>query len=186
MSTTSPSGITPPHRWASPGRFVDLTKPVPKPLSVGRARRIDLTPSQVGPAASAEWSRDRHLASSAPAIDSEAPDARRYEMLRQSGNFTMAFATLQPGMKYFEAHGGYLAYDTYWGTNFVLGDPVAPLLRYSDLIDDFLKHHPRSCFCQISPPRRRNPGSTRLLRERIRLRHRALLALVRFRGTEEE
>jgi hypothetical protein len=98
MSTTSPSGITPPHRWARPGRFSDLTGPVPKLLLVGRAPGIDLTPLQVGPAANADWSRDRHLASSAPAIDSEAPDARRYERLRQSGNFTMAFATLKPGM----------------------------------------------------------------------------------------
>ncbi|HEV8071331.1 MAG TPA: DUF2156 domain-containing protein [Planctomycetaceae bacterium] len=152
MSTTSPRGITPPHKWARPGRFSDLTRPVPKPLSIGRAGGIDLAPLQVGPVANAEWSRDRHLVSSAPAIDSEAPDARRYEMLRQSGNFTMAFATLQPGMKYFEAHDGYVAYDTYWGINFVLGDPVAPLLRYSDLIGDFLKQHPRSCFCQISAP----------------------------------
>jgi hypothetical protein len=137
MPTTSPSGITPPRRSAYQGRFSNLTGPVPKLLSIGRARGIDLSPSQVGPVA--QWSRDRHRASSAPAIDPEAPDARRYEMLRQSGNFTMAFATQQPGMKYFEAHGGYLAYDTYWGINFVLGDPVAPLLRYSDLIDDFLK-----------------------------------------------
>jgi lysylphosphatidylglycerol synthetase-like protein (DUF2156 family) len=78
--------------------------------------------------------------------------SRRHEMIYRYGNFTMAYATLQPGMKYFEAHGGYLAYDTCWGINFVLGDPVAPLHCYSVLVSDFLKQHPRSCFCQISAP----------------------------------
>ena len=36
----------------------------------------------------------------------------RLEIFHRYGNFTMAYATLQPGMKYFESHGGYLAYDT--------------------------------------------------------------------------
>src|SRR5262249_26328960 len=66
--------------------------------------------------------------------------------------FTLAYATLQPGMKYFEAHGGYLAYDTCWGITFVLGDPVAPPEKHALLLEDFVRVHPRSCYCEISAP----------------------------------
>ena len=76
--------------------------------------------------------------------------ARRLDRLRQHGNFTMAYATLQPGMKYFESHGGYLAYDTYWGITFVLGDPVAPAEKHAAIIEEFVRRYPRACFCQIS------------------------------------
>jgi lysylphosphatidylglycerol synthetase-like protein (DUF2156 family) len=62
----------------------------------------------------------------------------------------MAYATLQPGMKYFEAHGGYLAYDSYLGTKFVLGDPVGPVGTHAAIIEAFVRKFPRSCFCQIS------------------------------------
>jgi len=77
---------------------------------------------------------------------------RRFELFRRYGNTTMAYSTLQPGMKYFEAHGGYLAYDSYWGTTFVLGDPVAPAEGHAALITAFLHKYPRTCFCQISKP----------------------------------
>ncbi len=64
----------------------------------------------------------------------------------------MAYATLQPGMKYFETHGGYLAYDSCWGTTFVLGDPVAPAENHASILEAFLCRYPRTCFCQISKP----------------------------------
>lgn len=77
--------------------------------------------------------------------------AGRFECLQEYGNFTMAFATLQPGMKYFESCGGYIAYDQYMGTAFVLGDPVGAPEYHELMIRDFLREH-RSCFfCQISP-----------------------------------
>src|SRR5262245_4419025 len=75
---------------------------------------------------------------------------RRLELFRQYGNFTMAYATLQPGMNYFEAHGGYLAYDTCLGVTFVLGDPVAPLENHPAIIGAFVRDFPHACFCQIS------------------------------------
>ncbi len=82
-----------------------------------------------------------------------APDvARRFELFSQYGSFTMAYATLQPEMKYFEGHGGYLAYDTWGGIPFVLGDPVAPTASYAAIIEAFVREHPRTCFCQISNP----------------------------------
>ena len=86
----------------------------------------------------------------APRTAEEAGLARRNELFRRHGNFTMAYATLQPGMKYFEAHAGYLAYDNCWGSTFVLGDPVAPAENHPAIIEAFLRQHPRTCFCQIS------------------------------------
>jgi lysylphosphatidylglycerol synthetase-like protein (DUF2156 family) len=78
--------------------------------------------------------------------------SRRHEMFYRYGNFTMAYATLQPGMKYFEGFGGYLAYDTSLGITFVLGDPVAPPESRPALIASFVEKFPRSCFCQVSRP----------------------------------
>ena len=76
--------------------------------------------------------------------------ARRFELFRRYGNFTMAYATLQPGMKYFHSRDGYLAYDRCWGVTFVLGDPVAPAENHAAIIEAFVGEHPRACFCQIS------------------------------------
>jgi lysylphosphatidylglycerol synthetase-like protein (DUF2156 family) len=91
--------------------------------------------------------------SASPALAEETlGSSRRFEVFRQYGNFTMAYATLQPGMKYFESHGGYLAYDTCGGVNFVLGDPVAPAEDYAAIIEAFVRMHPRTCFCQVSKP----------------------------------
>ncbi len=78
--------------------------------------------------------------------------SHRLDTFYRFGNFTMAYATLQPGMKYFEAFGGYLAYDTSLGITFVLGDPVAPPENHAKLIEAFLEQHPRTCFCQVSRP----------------------------------
>jgi lysylphosphatidylglycerol synthetase-like protein (DUF2156 family) len=78
--------------------------------------------------------------------------SRLFEVFRQYGNFTMAYGTLQPGMKYFESHGGYLAYDTCGGITFVLGDPVAPVENHAAILQAFVRTHPRTCFCQISKP----------------------------------
>ena len=84
--------------------------------------------------------------------EAAATFARRFGLFRRYGNFTMAYATLQPEMKYFEAHGGYLAYDTSWGIPFVLADPVAPAENHAAIIEAFVSKHPRARFCQISKP----------------------------------
>jgi len=76
--------------------------------------------------------------------------AGRFELFRRYGNFTMAYTTLQPGMKYFHSRDGYLAYDRCWGVTFVLGDPVAPAENHAAIIEAFVGEHPRACFCQIS------------------------------------
>lgn len=87
--------------------------------------------------------------------------AKRFEQFGQYGNFTMAYATLQPGMRYFEAHDGYIAYDRAWGTNFVLGDPVAPAENHAALLRAFVTAFPRTCFCQVS-------GSTGAILDRMK------------------
>jgi lysylphosphatidylglycerol synthetase-like protein (DUF2156 family) len=88
----------------------------------------------------------------ATSIEAERDFARRFELVRQHGNFTMAYATLQPGMKYFETRDGYIAYDRCWGTTFALGDPVAPAESRAAIIEDFVLSHPQTCFCEISNP----------------------------------
>jgi hypothetical protein len=91
--------------------------------------------------------------SASPALAEETlGSSRLFEVFRRYGNFTMAYASMQPGMKYFESHGGYPAYDTCWGITFVLGDPVAPAENHAAIIEAFVRTHPRTCFCQISKP----------------------------------
>ena len=78
--------------------------------------------------------------------------APRLEIVRRYGDFTMAYATLQSNMKYFDTHGGYVAYDTSVGIPFVLGDPVGPAACHAVMLSDFLRQYPGACFCQVSRP----------------------------------
>lgn len=87
-----------------------------------------------------------------PSSNASTDFARRFETFSRYGNFTMAYSTLQPGLRYFESHGGYLAYDRSLGINFVLADPIAPVENHRAIIAEFLKKYPRSCFCQVSRP----------------------------------
>ncbi len=77
---------------------------------------------------------------------------RRISQLTQYGAFSLAYSTLQDGLRYFETDAGYLAYASYLGTRFVLADPVAPVSAWPNLVGLFLREHPKSCFCQISRP----------------------------------
>jgi lysylphosphatidylglycerol synthetase-like protein (DUF2156 family) len=77
---------------------------------------------------------------------------RRITQLTQYGSFSLAYSTLQDGLRYFETDIGYLAYAVYSGTNFVLADPVAPISAWPHLVGRFLREYPESCFCQISRP----------------------------------
>lgn len=77
-------------------------------------------------------------------------ESRYHGPFRSYGNFTMAYTTLQPGMKYFDTRSGYLAFDTYFGSHFVLGDPIGKPEDHTGMIRDFLEQHPNTCFCQIS------------------------------------
>jgi lysylphosphatidylglycerol synthetase-like protein (DUF2156 family) len=101
----------------------------------------------------AHWRMSRApVAFDSASLDPAEGSSRLFEIFRRYGNFTMAYATLQPGMKYFESQGGYIAYDTCGGTTFVLGDPVAPAANHAAILEAFVRTHPRTCFCQVSKP----------------------------------
>lgn len=77
---------------------------------------------------------------------------RRFDLLRQYGSFSMAYHTLQPGLKYFETAFGYLAYQRWWGLDLVLADPVCHADDRERLIDDFLLGRRKVVFCQVTRP----------------------------------
>ncbi len=71
--------------------------------------------------------------------------------LRKHGNFTLAYSLFQPGLKYFEAERGLVAYETRFRCKtIVLADPLAAPENTGEVLDDFLAHHPRPFFCGIS------------------------------------
>jgi lysylphosphatidylglycerol synthetase-like protein (DUF2156 family) len=132
--------------WSDPNRLNSFLRPETRERATRAGLASPTARPVVGPS---RPPRTSNLVSQTP-TEPAAGHARRFELFRQYGDFTMAYATLQPGMKYFEAHGGYLAYDTYLGTNFVLGDPVAPAGSHAAIIEAFVRKYPRSCFCEIS------------------------------------
>lgn len=73
------------------------------------------------------------------------------KLLRQHGRFTLAYSLFQPGLKYFEAEHGTIAYETRFRCKtIVLADPLAAPENTSEVLDDFLAVHPRPFFCGIS------------------------------------
>lgn len=103
----------------------------------------------------ASWRGSNPVAASTrqSSIQNQSPKGdfeRHYESFLQYGNFTMAFATLQPGMDYFESCGGYIASVSSMGKTFVLADPVGPLTQHAQMIGEFLKAHPGAIFCQVA------------------------------------
>src|SRR5262245_30776113 len=86
------------------------------------------------------------------AISSLAMPWQRLELVREHGDFTLAYGTaVQPGLQYFGDEHGYISYDCRWGYTFVLGDPVAAPQDRERLIQKFVAQRPRVAFCQISP-----------------------------------
>lgn len=74
----------------------------------------------------------------------------RFELLRQCAADPNAYATLQPGLQYFDHAAGYVAYRRALAGPVVLGDPVAELARQPELLRAFLAAHPRSVFGYLS------------------------------------
>ncbi len=75
----------------------------------------------------------------------------RMEMLRQHGDFTLAYSTaVQPSLSYFATPAGYIAYVRKWLYIHVLGDPVASDDDMPGLVDEFLEAYPNAGFYQIS------------------------------------
>lgn len=79
--------------------------------------------------------------------------ARRVACLKQFGNHSMSFSTMQPDMAYFEMPGiGYIAYAQYWGMKFTLADPVCTPQHRELLLDRFVEQHPNAVFVQVTKP----------------------------------
>ncbi|QDU79091.1 Phosphatidylglycerol lysyltransferase [Polystyrenella longa] len=96
-----------------------------------------------------------YLAPSLPApslrVVHDVKEERR-EQLRRNGNFSLSYHTLQEGLKYHHSDWGYIAYEKKWGYTFVLADPVVDPNYTEEALDDFLAHHKKPSFCQVSAP----------------------------------
>ncbi len=79
--------------------------------------------------------------------------AERVEFLKKFGVHSQSFATLQPGMQYFDIPGvGYIAYMKKWGSTFVLSDPVADKKDFEFIVTAFHKKFNNATYIQISKP----------------------------------
>jgi phosphatidylglycerol lysyltransferase len=79
------------------------------------------------------------------------PIEARIALLRQFGSFSQAYsAAVQPALSHFGDERGFIAYKKVWVTALALADPVAPTERHTALIDQFVKQHPDTVFCQVS------------------------------------
>lgn len=74
----------------------------------------------------------------APDRDDLAAAARALDAVRRDGRHSLAYAILQPGMRYFHAAGGCIGYRSWFGQRCVLGDPIAPPGQAGAVIDAFL------------------------------------------------
>lgn len=77
-------------------------------------------------------------------------DQNRFEKLRLWSDDPNAYASLQPGLHYFDHDLGYIAYRKVLSGNVVLGDPVAAPENLSELLSAYLKAHPHSVFNYLS------------------------------------
>lgn len=77
----------------------------------------------------------------------------RISYLKQHGSHCMAYSTLQPGMEYFDLEGiGYLAYMKYFGTRYVLGNPICQEEKQKEIVKEAFKEHKNTCFVQVYEP----------------------------------
>jgi lysylphosphatidylglycerol synthetase-like protein (DUF2156 family) len=82
---------------------------------------------------------------------SKTQDQCRFDLLRQFGDFTLAYGLLaQPVLQYFETRAGFIAYAQKWGYTFALGDPVAHCSDWPKLVDKFVRAFKRPTFVQAS------------------------------------
>jgi len=83
---------------------------------------------------------------------------QRLAFLRAHGSGCLAYATLQPGLSYFDITGvGYVAHYLFkhpifarQGRRLVIGDPICSQETLSDVLDRFLASGPPAMFLQVS------------------------------------
>jgi lysylphosphatidylglycerol synthetase-like protein (DUF2156 family) len=70
--------------------------------------------------------------------------------LKEFGCHTLAYSTLQPGLRYFDVpHVGYLGYQSYGGRDFVLSSPICAENNLETLFGEFIRTREHPCFVQI-------------------------------------
>ena len=81
--------------------------------------------------------------------ESFSPEERvRY--LKEFGCHSLAYSTLQPGLRYFDVPDvGYLGYQTYGGRDFVLSSPICADNNLETLLGEFIRTHEHPCFVQV-------------------------------------
>ena len=81
--------------------------------------------------------------------ESFSPEERLY-YLQEFGCRTLAYSTLQPGLRYFDVpRVGYLGYQSYGGRDFVLSSPICADNNLETLLGEFIRTHEHPCFVQI-------------------------------------
>lgn len=78
-----------------------------------------------------------------------AQPAPRESCIRQFGDDPIAYATLQPGLRYLDTSFGYIAYRRVFGTDISLGPPVCAQADRAELIGRFLAQSRRPLLCYI-------------------------------------
>ncbi len=74
----------------------------------------------------------------------------RLSYLQEHGRHSLAYATLQPGLRYFDVpRVGFLGYQSYGGRDFVLSNPICADDDLETLLGEFIRTHEHPCFVQI-------------------------------------
>ena len=74
----------------------------------------------------------------------------RIHYLKEFGGRSLAYSTLQPGLRYFDVpHVGYVGYQSYGGRDFVLSSPICADNNLETLLGEFIRTREHPCFVQI-------------------------------------
>ncbi|MBL8890961.1 MAG: DUF2156 domain-containing protein [Planctomycetaceae bacterium] len=135
-----------PRSWSGVPTIEDswsnLTAAVNQVAALDEAPLVALAPSSIRPNDSIN---SLSLDSIVPKPNQPLAAARKY------GGFTLAYNTaVQDGLEYFWSGDGYIAYRSYNGYVFVLGDPVAQREQVPQLLREFLARFRKPTFVQIS------------------------------------
>lgn len=128
------------------------------------------------------WAQ-RHQPAGEASISVEA----RWELLRQHGNFTMAYSVaFQPHLQYFGDGQGLVAYRQRRGIVFALGDPLCGEGQRRGLLGRFLARFPRASFVQVSRSTAVDLQELGLMVNEMGIDTRLDLASYDFRGKDKE
>lgn len=81
-----------------------------------------------------------------------ADPALRLALLRRHGSHSLAYATLQPGMRYWGDDTGFTAYRRNFGQHTFLGDPICAPASLEAFLSTAVEAFPNALFMQIHQP----------------------------------